>query len=151
MVGPVADHENHLGHLLWELSARINTLAEDDLTEIDLSRPSLGMLDQIATSPGIAIAEIARRLPKTQQAVSQVVARLESLGLVERRLVAGRTIGLFLTKEGTAKRNAGAAVEVAFEKRLEAAFGRATYNKLRAALMAARPILVALQDQERRR
>ena len=143
----MAKHEDHLGHLLWELSARVAAIGEDQLTAIGLSRSSLGMLDIVATSPGIGIAEIARRVPKTQQAVSQVVARLETLGLLERRLIGPRAIGLFLTAAGTKQRDAGAAAELAAERELEAALGRGRYDRLRAALIDVRPVLVAAQER----
>lgn len=136
-------HDEHLGHLLWELSARVNVLAEAALAKTELSRPSHGMLDVIHATPGIAIAEIARVMPKTQQAVSQIVARLESLGLVERKLV-GRAIGLYLTPAGLKARNEGAAAELAFEKQLEAALGHDKYERLRKQLMDARGALIAM-------
>lgn len=135
-------HHEHVGHLLWEMFSRVTALGEYRFSKLDLSRPSLGLLDVIATEPGISIAEIARQQPKTQQAISQVVARLESIGLVERKLVKGRTIGLYLTAAGTRARNEGAAAEVAFEKELEAILGRDKYERLRKVLRETRPALV---------
>lgn len=122
----------------------MNLLTEAAFEGSALSRPSLGMLDVIAASPGIGIAEIARTVPKTQQAVSQVVARLEALGMVERKLVGRRTIGLYLTPAGTRARNEGQAAEVAFEREMAAAFGRARYERLRKVLLEVRPVLVEL-------
>ena len=46
------------------------------------------------------MAEFSRRIPKTQQTLSQLVARLEKLGLIERRLGPGRGVGLHLTEAG---------------------------------------------------
>ena len=135
-------HDEHLGHLLWELSARVIALGEQRFAKLELSRPALGLLDILASQPGISIAEIARQQPKTQQAISQVVARLETLGLLARKLVRGRTIALYLTAAGTRARSEGTAAEVAFEAELEATLGRTTYTRLRKALIEARSALI---------
>lgn len=143
------EHHEHLGHLLWEVFSRISALGEARFSKLELSRPSLGLLDVIATQPGISIAEIARQQPKTQQAISQVVARLESIGMVERKLVKGRTIGLYLTTLGTKARNEGAAAELAFEKELEALLGKDKYERLRKQLLDVRaPLIEAMAVDE---
>jgi DNA-binding MarR family transcriptional regulator len=142
----VPKHDELVGHLLWELSTRMSLL-DVAFEGSPLSRPSVGMLNVIATSPGIGIAEITRHALKTQQAVSQVVARLESLGLVERRLVGKRTIGLYLTPAGTRAHHEGLAAEAAFERTMAAAFGRERYERLRKVLLDARPVLVELAAQ----
>jgi DNA-binding MarR family transcriptional regulator len=138
----LAHHHENVGHLLWEVSSRVSALAEARLSlTSSLTLPSLGMLDIIADSPGISIAEIARRAPKSQQAVSQVVARLEKIGLVERKLAGARTIGLHLTAAGNRVHAEGAALEVAFEKELELMLGRDRYERLRKTLLEARPLI----------
>jgi DNA-binding MarR family transcriptional regulator len=58
------------------------------------------MLRAILEQPGLTVAEFSRRIPKTQQTLSQVVARLEKIGLIERRLGTGRGVGLYLTEAG---------------------------------------------------
>jgi DNA-binding MarR family transcriptional regulator len=136
-----AKHDEHVGHLLWEVSSRATAIAEARLAGSALSLPSLGVLDVIAETPGIAIAEIARRSPKTQQAISQVVARLEKLGLVERRLVGARTIGLHLTPAGVRAQAEGAQTEVACERELEGILGHDRYERLRKALLDVRSLL----------
>jgi DNA-binding MarR family transcriptional regulator len=137
-----------LGHLLWEVSARATQLSDARLAEaethIPLSSSAVGLLDQIATEPGTTIATIARRSPKTPQAVSQVVARLEKHGLVERRLSGGRAIGLHITAKGTEVRAAGNAAEDAFEAQLEGALGTERYDALRRLLDEARTVLEEL-------
>lgn len=148
----VAKHHEHLGHLFWEISARLSSIGEARFTALDLSRPALGIMDIVWSTPGISIAEIARMSPKTQQAVSQIVARLESLALIERRLVKGRTIGLYLTQSGTKMRTEGNALEVALEKDLEAALGHDRYERLRKLLLEVHPIVAkhAAGDAKRR-
>lgn len=132
-----------LGHLLWEVSARTSALGEAALAATPLTFPSLGVLDQITSQPGITIAEIARRLPTSQQATSQVAARLEKLGFIERRVASGRSIGLHVTAAGAAARAAGNAIEATFEAELETTLGAERYAELRRLLDEARAILAA--------
>ena len=91
---------HELGHLLWETAAYAAVLGEAHLADSPLTLASVGVLDRVATWPGISVAEMSRQTPKTQQAISQVVGRLEKLRYLERRLREGRGVGLYLTPEG---------------------------------------------------
>jgi DNA-binding MarR family transcriptional regulator len=142
-------HELLLGHLLWETAARVQALGDAATAHTSLTRASIGLLDQIATNPGVTIAGMTRLLPKTQQAVSQLVSRLESLGLIERRLVQGRRVGLYLTSAGTRARAEGNAAEATFEAGLERAIGKARYERLCKALVEIRPVLDQLAEERR--
>jgi DNA-binding MarR family transcriptional regulator len=137
-----------LGHLLWEVSARTMQRYDAEVSKADsdvpLSSSTIGLLDAIASQPGTTIATIARHSPKTPQAVSQVVARLDKLGLIERRLAGGRAIGLHITPKGTAVRAAGNAAEDAFEAQLEDALGTKRYDELRRLLDETRTVLKSL-------
>lgn len=138
--------EHWLVHLLWAVSVRTSMLGEAALAESPLTLAGLGVLENINAEPGITIAEIARRAPQTQQALSQVVARLEKLGLVERRLaVSGRGVALHLTPAGsTAYRGAHQLTE-AFESDLADALGPARHRRLLTLLEEMRPIVTDLQ------
>ena len=138
-----------LGHLLWEVSARTSVLGEAALADSPLTLPSVGLLDQVATQPGITIAEIARRMPKTQQAVSQVAARLERLGFIERRVANGRSAALYITDAGARARAEANAIEQASEARLESALGPDRYERLRALLEEAREVVIELESERR--
>ena len=127
-----------LGHLLWEVSSLATILGEAELADTPLSLPSLGVLDQIAAAPGTTVAEIARRTPKTQQAVSQAVARLEKLGWIERRLGSGRGVGLHITDAGEALRAEGTIREERLEADLRERLGGGRYEELCALLEQAR-------------
>jgi DNA-binding MarR family transcriptional regulator len=137
-----------LGHLLWEVSARVSQLNEATMARIPgetaMTSASVGLLDQIASEPGTTIAEIARRSPKTPQAISQVVARLEKLGFVERRLAGGRAIGLHVTPAGAQARARGNAAEDEIEAHLEQALGSERYGELRRLLEETRTIVAEL-------
>ncbi|HEY2195692.1 MAG TPA: MarR family winged helix-turn-helix transcriptional regulator [Actinomycetospora sp.] len=89
-----------LYELLWQVTAYTHLLNEAALADTPLTVSSSGMLLTVADQPGTTVAEISRRIPKTQQTISQVVARLEKLGLIERRLGTGRGVGLHLTDQG---------------------------------------------------
>lgn len=92
---------SRLPHLLWEVSARAQSLTAAALVDTPLSSASSGVLDAISATPGTSIAEMAQWLPRSPQGLSQVVSRLERLGFVERRLGArGYGVALFLTPDG---------------------------------------------------
>jgi DNA-binding MarR family transcriptional regulator len=138
---------HQLGHLLWEVSSRVQLLGETELAETPLTFPSIGLLDQIHANPGSTVAEIARRVPKTPQALSQVAARLEKLGYLERHVTRGRGIGLHITEAGEAARVRGNEIEQRLEARLAAVLGDERFEQLRALLEHARDGITALEQE----
>jgi DNA-binding MarR family transcriptional regulator len=146
---PAQPWAHRLGHLLWETSARVSLLGEAELARTPLTLPSLGLLDIIGALPGITVAEISRRLPTTQQSISQIVARLEKLGYVERRLGPRRGVGLHITPAGQQAHNEGTAREEALDQRLEDLLGAERYRELSALLEQARELLTDEQHQTR--
>src|SRR5918995_7511065 len=93
--------QHWLVHLLWATSARTSLLGEAALGDSPLSFSGLGLLENVSAHPGIAIAEISRRAPHTQQTLSQLAARVGKLGFIERRVVGGGG-GWFFGNEGGA-------------------------------------------------
>jgi DNA-binding MarR family transcriptional regulator len=134
--------EHWLVHLLWAVSVRTSALGEAALAGGPLTLAGLGMLENINARPGITIAEISRRAPQTQQALSQIAARLDKLGYIERRLGdRGRGVALHLTPAGAQARvGAHDAIE-AFETELAEALGADRHARLREALEEARTII----------
>lgn len=130
-----------LHDLLWEVTAYSEMLGEAALADTPLTLPSNGMLETIVREPGVTVAEVSRRLPKSQQAISQVVARLERLGFVERRVGAGRGVGLYATEAGLAASREGVARERAFETQLREILGPERFAALRELLLASRESL----------
>jgi hypothetical protein len=57
---------------------------EAALSGTSLSLPLNHLLDAVVAEPGVTVTEIARRLGKSQQAVSQAADRLERSGFIER-------------------------------------------------------------------
>lgn len=119
-----------LPHLLWETDALVRALIDLESGDAHLSRSALGTLMQIAHSPGSTISELARVGVRTQQSVSQVVARLERLGFVERRLQDGRAIGLHITEPGLAAVLVGDRCEASEEQELSELLGAERYEQL---------------------
>jgi DNA-binding MarR family transcriptional regulator len=142
-ITPAQPWAHRLGHLLWETSARVSLLGEAELANTPLTLPSLGLLDIIEAMPGITVAEISRRLPTTQQSISQSVARLEKLGYVERRLGPRRGVGLHVTEAGHRGHQEGTAREKVLDQRLEDLLGAERHRELCALLEQARELLVS--------
>lgn len=133
--------KHRIGHLLWEVESRVSVVGEAELADTPLTLPSLGLLDMISVSPGSTVSELSRRTPKTQQAISQVVSRLEKLGYVERRLGAGRGVGLYITDAGTAAREQGNHREEVYERKVRELFGEERFQQLKQLLEEARELL----------
>jgi DNA-binding MarR family transcriptional regulator len=141
--------DHRLPHLLWEVNQHTSALSEAQLADSPLTNAGIGILDLVSAQPGITVAEIARRTPKTPQAVSQVAQRLEKLGYLERRLAEGRGVALHITPAGVEARAEGNAHEAAFDDRLRDALGAERYDQLRTLLDEARPIVRRMLADER--
>ncbi|WP_272476090.1 MarR family winged helix-turn-helix transcriptional regulator [Baekduia alba] len=152
MTDPAADHDwaHRLPHLLWELSTLTTLLSEAELADSPLTSAGIGILDLVHSQPGITVAEIARRTPKTPQAISQVSGRLEKLGYLERRLAGGRGVALHITPDGTKARTDGNRREAAFDDRLRDALGADRYEQLRTLLDEATPIVRRINARDPR-
>ncbi|MEZ0111556.1 DNA-binding MarR family transcriptional regulator [Catenulispora sp. EB89] len=127
-----------LSDLLWEVSAHVELLGEAELADLPISTASSGMLMTVHAEPGVTVAELARRKPKSAQAISQIVARLEKLGLLERRLKQGRGVGLHLTAEGRDMAEVAFQRERAVDARLVGILGEENHETLRRLLVETR-------------
>lgn len=142
--------EHWLVHLLWAISVRTSMLGEGALADSPLTLAGLGLLENVNARPGITIAEISRRAPQTQQALSQVATRLEKLGFLERRLVdrgQGRGVGLHLTAAGHEARARAHEATEAFEAVLAEALGPDRHQRLVELLQQMRPVVNELEPQ----
>jgi DNA-binding MarR family transcriptional regulator len=131
--------DRHLHHLLWECYTGMLPLADAAFEGTELTLPLAGTLDQIGHRPGSTVADLSRLQPKTQQAISQLVNKLEKLGHVERRLGNGRGVGLYLTPRGEQARVECGRREEAIEARMRDMLGEATFERLRDSLEQSRP------------
>ncbi|ACU69277.1 transcriptional regulator, MarR family [Catenulispora acidiphila DSM 44928] len=62
----------------------MRAVIEDELTEFGLTVPQFATLMMLDSSPGLTVAEVARACGTTRQSANEMVAGLESRGLVER-------------------------------------------------------------------
>lgn len=137
---------DYLGHLLWEVGARVGLMSEAALARTECTPRSAGMLEAIRSDPGTTMAEISRRLPVTPQAVSQVVTRLEKIGFIERSGSArGRGVRLFITPAGEAALAEAVERKEAFERELADALGEERHAELVRLLTESLPIVTALE------
>jgi len=135
-----------LGHLLWEVGARVSLLSEAALARTPLSPRAAGTLEAIRSDPGTSIAEISRRLPVSPQAVSQVVVRLEKAGFLERSgSPRGRGVRLFVTEAGEAALAEAIERKEAFDREMATALGEERHAELVRLLREALPIVTALE------
>jgi DNA-binding MarR family transcriptional regulator len=90
---------NLIGAIAVALADEINRVASSTAPE---EGPAASALALINHAPGISIRSLARGVGLTHAGTVRLVDRLESLGLIERRLHAtdGRTRSLHLTSEG---------------------------------------------------
>ncbi|MBY8861778.1 MarR family winged helix-turn-helix transcriptional regulator [Nocardia sp. CA2R105] len=130
-----------LSDLLWEVSAYVELLGEAALADLPISTASSGMLMTVYADPDITVAEISRRTPRSQQAISQIVGRLERMGLIERRLKPGRGVGLHLTAEGRTMAERAFEQERATDERIRGVLGEKNHDALRTLLARSRDLL----------
>jgi DNA-binding MarR family transcriptional regulator len=136
----------HLGHLLWEVGARVSLMSEAALARTPLTPRAAGMLEVVRSDPGTSIAEISRRLPVTPQAVSQVLVRLEKAGFVERRTgERGRGVSLFITEVGEEALAEAMDRKAAFDRELAEALGEERHAELVRLLTEALPVVTAME------
>jgi DNA-binding MarR family transcriptional regulator len=115
--------QSELYNLLWQVASYSHLMGEEAFAGTPLTAASGSMLIAVLEQPGLTVAEFSRRIPKTQQTLSQVVARLEKLGLIERRLGPGRGVGLYLTEAGQQTAENAVAREQAVNTRLRELLG----------------------------
>ena len=141
----IPDRER-LGHLLWEVGARVSLLSEAALARTPLTPRAAGMLEAIRSDPGTSMAEISRRLPVSPQAVSQVVVRLEKSGFLERRSgERGRGVALYVTERGEAAHRDADERRVAYERELAEALGPRRYKELLKLLKEAQSVVIGME------
>ncbi len=133
--------QNELYTLLWQVASYSHLMGEEAFAGTPLTVSSGSMLIAVLEEPGLTVADFSRRIPKTQQTLAQVVARLEKLGLIERRLRPGRGVGLYLTEAGQQMAEDAVAREQEVNARLHALLGADRAATLTGLLQESRAIL----------
>lgn len=120
----------------------IEQRGEAALAGTSLSLPLNHLLDAVVAEPGVTVTEIAGRLGKSQQAISQAANRLENLHYIERRVGSGRAVALHATRAGRDASAEAVARELAAEDRLRELLGPQRFDTLVSLLVTTRDILL---------
>jgi DNA-binding MarR family transcriptional regulator len=139
--GPPLTGEDELIDLLLDTAYYVKLMGEAALADTPLSLLSSRMLATVLNEPGITVAEISRRIPKTQQMISHVAAQLAKLGLIERQLGSARGVGLYVTDAGRQMAEKGLAREHEMRTRLRELLGEIRYEALEQLSRETRAIL----------
>jgi DNA-binding MarR family transcriptional regulator len=115
---------------LREVSVLVEQRGEDALAGTSLTLPLNHLLDTVVAEPAVTVTEIARRLGKSQQAISLAADRLERLGFIERRIGSGRSIALHATEEGQVVSREGVQRELLSEATIRDALGQDRFDRL---------------------
>ena len=96
------DPEQVLGYLLARASDHVGRRWDAALRGHDINPRQFSVLAWLAFAPGLSSAELARRVMITPQSMSEMLATLESLGLVVRtsESTPGKAIALEITALG---------------------------------------------------
>jgi DNA-binding MarR family transcriptional regulator len=101
--------EETIPHLLKRLQHSFRKAVDEALRlqRIDMSLAHFGTLYMLADEPGVAGAELARRVFVTAQTMNMILRRLEKDGDIERRPFPGnaRADSWFITKTGQTRLN----------------------------------------------
>src|SRR4051812_43417395 len=117
---------------LREVGVLIEKRGEAALAGTSLSLPLNHLLDTVVAEPGVTVTEIAHRLGKSQQAISQAANRLETLGYIERRIGSGRAVALHTTPAGRDASVEAVARELAAEDQVRELLGVRQFDTLMA-------------------
>ena len=97
---PVPGAEANLGYLFRLAYQRFRALLEDELEDIGLSAQEYAILSVFETRAELSTSELARLTQVTRQTMHQLIVRLESAGLLDRRARNQRVVLLRPTKQG---------------------------------------------------
>ena len=97
---PLPGAEANLGYLFRLAYQRFRALLEDELGDIGLSAQEYAILSVFETRTELSTSELARLTQVTRQTMHQLILRLESAGLLDRRARNQRVVLLRPTKQG---------------------------------------------------
>ena len=97
---PVPGAEANLGYLFRLAHQRFRALLEDELEDIGLSAQEYAILSVFENRTELSTSELARLTQVTRQTMHQLILRLESAGLLDRRARNQRVVLLRPTKRG---------------------------------------------------
>ena len=112
--------EEMSGYLIKRAQAALHVCLEEIVSAHGLGIAQFVVLSFLAETPGLANADLARRAFVTPQSMNEVLKRLESTGLVERRQnpANARILNAYLTRTGAGKWSAASSQVQELEARL---------------------------------
>jgi DNA-binding MarR family transcriptional regulator len=129
------DLDTSVGYALKRTTAALRTAMDAALKDHDLTVPQYSCLEQLAHTPGLTNAQLARGTFVSRQAMHQLLGTLRSSGLIQSD-GPGRHEHFTLTDTG-AKRLVGASAAVAaVQEQMLASFGLEQRRRLYADLVA---------------
>jgi DNA-binding MarR family transcriptional regulator len=91
------DHKETLGYLTAQLARVAAGRLREALVPFGLLPAQFTALAEISTAEGMTQKQLVARLDLEQPGVARTLAGLERLGWIQRRTIAGRSQGLWLT------------------------------------------------------
>jgi DNA-binding MarR family transcriptional regulator len=112
--------ENRVGYELKRAQHSLRLRMDEALKGHGVTTPQYAAMSVLAERPGLSNAQLARRSFLTPQTMNQILGRLETLGLVERREHPehGRVLQAYLTRGGERLRDECDRTVAAVEKRM---------------------------------
>ena len=112
--------ENRIGYELKRAQHSLRLRMDEALKGRGVTTPQYAAMSVLAERPGLSNAQLARRSFVTPQTMNQILGRLETLGLVERRGHPGhgRVLQAYLTRGGERLRDECDRTVAAVEKRM---------------------------------
>jgi MarR family transcriptional regulator for hemolysin len=98
------ESERELAFLLVDAGRKLNDAYDMSMKPLSLTRSQWRVMAYVSRTPGISQTELANSLECSRMAVTSLIDRMESKGLVERRAVDNdrRMRSILLTKTGKA-------------------------------------------------
>jgi DNA-binding MarR family transcriptional regulator len=121
---PVSTEEACSTFLVRHAWLSLRGVVAEALVEHDLSVAQFASLLLLRESPGMSVADVARKVSTARQSANEMLGGLERAGLVERRQhpTDRRSQQIFLTVQGQARLESALPTVQAVEERLSAGF-----------------------------
>ena len=128
--------ENRVGYELKRAQHSLRLRMDEALKGRGVTTPQYAAMSVLAERPGLSNAQLARRSFVTPQTMNQILGRLETLGLVERRghPEHGRVLQAYLTRGGERLRDECDRTVAAVEKRMVSGLSEEEQRRLLQAL-----------------
>ncbi len=135
----MAETPDPRARVIWALrraELAVQNLKDRQLRAVGLRSSHYALLASVSAEPGLAGATLARRLNVTPQAIASLATRLETLGLIERKVHPrhAQVQELHLTDAGRTALNAGEAIVDDLEERVVELLGAEESEHLRVVL-----------------